>query len=89
MAARRFQQLAETARLIEALAAGEAELTFTDGPVPELPPPDAPHVLIRAVAVPYAVDERARQDAAERAVDPEDVLAEWVAAGRRQPPQPG
>ncbi|MGI5245142.1 hypothetical protein [Dactylosporangium sp. CA-139066] len=83
MTTRSFRELAEMEQLVEDAAPGGWQFTPVAGPVSEIPPPDAPHVVIRAVAVPFVVDERARQVAAERGVDVEVVLAEWVAASEQ------
>ncbi|MEV8510829.1 hypothetical protein [Dactylosporangium sp. NPDC051484] len=80
-----LQFLAETERLIEAFAAGDVELTYDDTvdvSTLELPPPGAPHYMIRVLSVPFDIDERARQAAAERGVDVEDLLVEWLTAGQ-------
>jgi hypothetical protein len=75
-----FQHYADMTRIIEDFAAGNVELIPTGGPVPEIPPPDAPHHVIRVLHVPFDVDEQARAEANRRGVDAETVLAEWVTA---------
>jgi hypothetical protein len=67
--ARRFRKLAEMEQLIEDFAAGGVELMPVDEPdeaarmVAEVPPPGAPHVMWRAIRVPF---ERRRARSAGR-----------------------
>jgi hypothetical protein len=73
----------DSRRDVGAATVGGFEFTPVDGPVPDNPPLGASHVVIRTVSVPFDVDEHARQVAAERGVDVEVVLAEWVESGSR------
>lgn len=82
MAVHSFRELAAIEQLVEDFAAGNVQLTYTNDPVPDLPSSDMPHVVLRVVAVPMDVDEQARRVAVQRGVDVEDVLAEWVTAGK-------
>ncbi|MGI5243301.1 CopG family transcriptional regulator [Dactylosporangium sp. CA-139066] len=82
-----LQELAEAERDIQAFAAGEIELTPVDDPgeaaaiAAQLPPPDAPHNVIRPVRLPLDLDADVRALAARRGVSISAMLRDLIASG--------
>ncbi|WP_063046295.1 ribbon-helix-helix protein, CopG family [Nocardia pseudovaccinii] len=55
-------------------------LTFDDdAPVPQLPGPDAPVTVLRAVRIPVEMDQRIRHEAETRGVSMSDLIRDWLA----------
>lgn len=76
-----LQEFAEAERAVHGLAAGNLELVYDDGPVPDLPPPGAPITVVRSVRLPYEIDADVVALAKQRGVKLSDMLRDLISTG--------
>ncbi|WP_433051406.1 hypothetical protein [Dactylosporangium sp. CS-033363] len=82
-----LQRLAEAEYDIQRFAAGEVELAPVEDPdeaahaMAQLPPADAPHVVIRPLRMPFEVDATIRELAAQRGISISAMYRDLITSG--------